>query len=146
MQADPEFSIAPAALDFYKNGPSFLNKYLPFWVVPHVLRLLAVLLAGGAIIYPLFNFAPKLYRWFLQDRMRKPYRRLRIVEDSSQTELTAPKVVTLQTELENIDRAARILPQRHSDLFFVLEHHIILTRTQLASRLVEVRRQIAKVV
>jgi TRAP-type uncharacterized transport system substrate-binding protein len=146
MQADPEFSIAPAALDFYKNGPSFLNKYLPFWVVPHVLRLLAVLLAGGAIIYPLFNFAPKLYRWFLQDRMRKLYRRLRIVEDSSQTELTAPQVVTLQTELENIDRAARILPQRHSDLFFVLEHHIILTRTQLASRLVEVRRQIAKVV
>ena len=146
MQADPEFSIAPAALDFYKNGPSFLNKYLPFWVVPHVLRLLAVLLAGGAIIFPLFNFAPKLYRWFLQDRMRKLYRRLRIVEDSSQTELTAPQVVTLQTELENIDRAARILPQRHSDLFFVLEHHIILTRTQLASRLVEVRRQIAKVV
>ena len=145
MQADPEFSIAPAALDFYKNGPSFLNKYLPFWVVPHVLRLLAVLLAGGAIIYPLFNFAPKLYRWFLQDRMRKPYRRLRIVEDSSQTELTAPQVVTLQTELENIDRAARILPQRHSDLFFILEHHITLTRTQLASRLVEVRRQIAKV-
>ena len=146
MQADPEFSIAPAALDFYKNGPSFLNKYLPFWVVPHVLRLLAVLLAGGAIIYPLFNFAPKLYRWFLQDRMRKLYRRLRIVEDASQTQLTAPQVVTLQTELENIDRAARILPQRHSDLFFVLEHHIILTRTQLASRLVEVRRQIAKVV
>jgi hypothetical protein len=25
-----------------------------------VLRLLALLLAGGAIIYPLFNFAPKL--------------------------------------------------------------------------------------
>ena len=145
MQADPEFSIAPAALDFYKNGPSFLNKYLPFWVVPHVLRLLAVLLAGGAIVYPLFNFAPKLYRWFLQDRMRKLYRRLRIVEDASQTQLTAPQVVTLQTELENIDRAARILPQRHSDLFFILEHHITLTRTQLASRLVEVRRQIAKV-
>jgi Na+(H+)/acetate symporter ActP len=42
--------------------------------------------------------------------------------------------VSLQTELENIDRAARILPQRHSDLFFILEHHITLTRTQLASR------------
>jgi TRAP-type uncharacterized transport system substrate-binding protein len=146
MQTDPEFSIAPAALDFYKNGPSFLNKYLPFWVVPHVLRLLAALLAGGAIVYPLFSFAPKLYRWFLQDRMRKLYRRLRIVEDASQTPLTAPQVVTLQTELENIDRAARILPQRHSDLFFILEHHITLTRTQLASRLVEVRRQITKVV
>jgi hypothetical protein len=71
---------------------------------------------------------------------------LRIVEDAAQTELAAPQVVSLQTELEDIDRAARILPQRHSDLFFVLEHHIILTRTQLASRLVEVRSRIAKVV
>src|SRR5262249_1066653 len=100
---------------------------------------LAVLLAGGAIIYPLFNFAPKLYQWFLQDRMRKLYRRLRIVEDASQTELTAPQGVSLQTELENLDRAARILPQRPSDLFFTLEQHIILARTQLASRLVEAR-------
>ena len=145
-QTDPEFPMAEGAVDFYKNGPSFLSRYLPFWVVPHVLRLLALLLAGGAIIYPLFNFAPKLYRWFLQDRMRKLYRRLRIVEDASQTELTAPQVVSLQAELENIDRAARILPQRHSDLFFTLEHHIILTRSQLASRLVEVRSRIAKVV
>jgi hypothetical protein len=133
-QIDPEYPMSESAIDFYKNGPSFLNKYLPHWIVPHVLRLLALLLAGGAIIYPLFNFAPKLYRWFLQDRMRKLYRRLRIVEDASQTELTAPQVVSLQTELENIDRAARILPQRHSDLFFILEHHITLTRTQLASR------------
>jgi hypothetical protein len=75
-QIDSEFTMAEKAVEFYKNGPSFLNKYLPFWVVPHVLRLLAVLLAGGVIIYPLFNFAPKLYRWFLQDRMRKLYRRL----------------------------------------------------------------------
>src|SRR4029077_19954375 len=105
-----------------------------------------VLLAGGAIVYPLFNLAPKLYQWLLQDRMRRLYRRLRIVEEAAQTELTAPQVVSFQTELEDIDRAARVLPQRHSDLFFILEQHIILTRTQLASRLVEVRRQITKVV
>jgi hypothetical protein len=105
-----------------------------------------VLLAGGAIIYPLFNLAPKLYQWLLQDRMRRLYRRLRIVEEAAQTELTASQVVSLQAELEDIDRAARVLPQRHSDLFFILEHHITLTRTQLASRLVEMRSRIAKVV
>jgi hypothetical protein len=143
-QTDPEYPMSASAVDFYRNGPSFLNKYLPHWMVPHVLRLLAVLLAGGAIIYPLFNLAPKLYQWLLQDRMRRLYRRLRIVEDAAQTELTAPQVASLQTELEDIDRAARVLPQRHSDLFFILEHHIILTRTQLASRLVEVRSQTLK--
>jgi hypothetical protein len=145
-QVDPEYPMSATAVDFYKNGPSFLNKYLPHRIVPHVLRLLAVLLAGGAIIYPLFNLAPKLYQWLLQDRMRRLYRRLRIVEEAAQTELTASQVVSLQTELEDIDRTARVLPQRHSDLFFILEHHITLTRTQLASRLVEMRSRIAKVV
>jgi hypothetical protein len=145
-QIDPEYPMSASAVDFYRNGPSFLNKYLPHWMVPHVLRLLAVLLAGGAIIYPLFNLAPKLYQWLLQDRMRRLYRRLRIVEEAAQTDLTAPQVASLQTELEDIDRAARVLPQRHSDLFFILEHHIILTRTQLASRLVEVRSQALKLV
>ena len=143
---DPDFPMAESAVDFYKNGPSLLSRYLPFWLVPHVQRLLAVLLAAGAIVYPLFHFVPKLYQWLLQDRMRKLYRRLRIVEEAAQIELNAPQVVSLQSELEDIDRTARILPQRHSDLFFILEHHITLTRTQLASRLVEVRRQITKVV
>jgi hypothetical protein len=143
---DPEHPVAQSARDFYKNGPSFMNRYLPFWMTNYVQRTIAVLVAVIAIVLPVFNFAPKLYQWFLQDRMRKLYRRLRIVEDASQTELTAPQAVSLQTELENIDSAARILPQRHSDLFFILEQHIILTRTQLASRLVEVRRQITKVV
>jgi TRAP-type uncharacterized transport system substrate-binding protein len=144
-QSDPEFPMAESAVDFYKNGLPLLNKYLPFWVVPHVQRLLAVLLAGGAIAYPIFSFAPKLYQWFLQDRMRKLYRRLRIVEAALQKELTTPQVVSLQSDLEAINREARILPKRNSDLFFPLRRHIDLTRAELATRLVEVKRQAAKV-
>src|SRR5450631_1224445 len=119
-QIDPEFPMSQSAVDFYKNGPSFLLRYLPFWVVPHVQRLLAVLLAGGAIAYPIFSFAPKLYQWFLQDRMRKLYRRLRLIEEALQKELTAAQVASLQVDLENVSRAARILPKRNSDLFFSL--------------------------
>jgi len=145
-QTDPEYPMAASAIDFYGNGPSFLQRHLPLWLSVHVQRAIAVLVAAIAIGIPLFNLAPKLYRWFLDDHMRKLYRRLRIVEEAAQTELTAPQVVPLQTELEEIDRAARVLPRRHSDLFFTLEHHITLTRTQLASRLVELRSRIAKVV
>jgi hypothetical protein len=144
-QIDPEFPMSQSAVDFYKNGPSFLLRYLPFWVVPHVQRLLAVLLAGGAIAYPIFSFAPKLYQWFLQDRMRKLYRRLRLIEEALQKELTAPQIASLQADLENVSRAARILPKRNSDLFFPLRRHIDLTRTELATRLIEVRSLTANV-
>jgi hypothetical protein len=141
---DPEFPMAESAVDFYKNGPSFLNRYLPFWIVIHVQRLFAVLLAGGVIVYPLFHFAPKLYQWFLQDRMRKLYRRLRDVDEALQGALTSSEVAGLQTDLENINRAARILPRRHSDMFFDFNQHIESTRTRLASRLVETQSRTLK--
>jgi hypothetical protein len=140
---DPEYPMAEAAVDFYKNGPSFLNRYLPFWMVSHVQRLLAVLLAGGVIVYPLFNFAPKLYRWFLQDRMRKLYRRLRTVEKAMKANLTSSQLAALQSDLESIDRVSAVLPMRHSETYFGLKRDIDATRTHLASRLVEARSQTA---
>ena len=144
-QTDPEFPIAPSARDFYKNGPSFLNRYLPFWLTNYVERAIAVLVTVVAITIPLFNFAPKLYMWFVRQFMAKAYRRMRIIEKELQAELTAPQVAVLQADLESIDRATRILPMRHSDLFFAMRLHIDLMRTQLASRLIEARSQTAKV-
>jgi TRAP-type uncharacterized transport system substrate-binding protein len=83
-QTDPEYPMAASVTDFYKNGPSLLQRYLPLWLTVHVQRAIAVLVTAIAIGIPLFNFAPKLYRWFLQDRMRKLYRRLRVVEKEMQ--------------------------------------------------------------
>jgi hypothetical protein len=122
-----------------------LDKYLSLWIIPHFQRLLALLLTVVAIILPLNNYLPKLYGWIVKSYMAKLYRRLRVIETELQTELTAPQVTTLQAELESIDRAARILPMRHSDLFLSVMGLIIRTRTELATRLVEVRSQTAKV-
>ena len=90
-QTDPEYSMAASAVDYYKNGPSFLQRHLPLWLGVHVQRAIAVLVAAIAIGIPLLNLAPKLYRWFLDDHMRKLYRRLRTIEEASQTELTTPQ-------------------------------------------------------
>src|ERR1039457_2712237 len=38
--------------------------------------------------------------------------------------ITTPQVVSLQSDLEAINREARILPKRNSDLFFPLRRHI----------------------
>jgi len=59
---DPEFPVAQSALDFYENGPSFLNRYLPFWITNYAKRIIAVLVTGIAIVLPMFTYAPKLYR------------------------------------------------------------------------------------
>ena len=138
-QTDPEFVVAEEAREFYKNGPSFLQRYLPFWMINFAKRMFAVVLTAIAVVIPLFTYAPKLYLWFLEAYMAKIYRRLRGVESQLQTELIAPQVVALQNDLENIDRAVNFLPMRHSDLFLFVKGHIDRTHIRLASRLVELR-------
>jgi TRAP-type uncharacterized transport system substrate-binding protein len=136
-QTDPEFPIAEEARDFYKNGPSFWQRYLPFRMINFTKRMLAVLVTVIAIGIPLMNYAPKLYRWFLEAYMGKLYVRLRAIETELETELTAPRLVALQIDLDSIRQAINFLPLRHSDLFLSVKGHIDRARHNIASRHVE---------
>jgi hypothetical protein len=123
---DPEYPVDPGALDFYKNGPSFLDGYLPFWMAVYLRR---------AIGFPFWNLAPRMYAWVHRQRITALYRRLRIIESKLQTELTAEQMAALHTEVDKIDWAARILPMRHSDQFFSVRERIEQVRTGVATRL-----------
>jgi TRAP-type uncharacterized transport system substrate-binding protein len=138
---DPELPMAEEAVDYYRNGPSFLQRYLPFWMINYAKRVAAILVAAVAIIIPLFSFTPRIYQWLLKLRLVKLYRRLRLLNARLKIELTADQVAALQTDLDQIDRAANVLPMRHSDLFFDLMLHIDLARTRLAERLTELRAE-----
>jgi hypothetical protein len=98
-------------------------------------RVIAVLVAAIAIVVPVFNYAPKLYLWFIRERIRRIYRRLRVAEKELMTELTPSAMQAIQLELDSIARAAAIVPMRNSELFFGLLTHIDRTRTQLEQRL-----------
>jgi len=134
-QTDPEFPMSQSARDFYKNGPSFLNRYLPFWMTSYVQRVVAVLVAVVAIVVPVFNYAPKLYLWFIRERVRRLYRRLRLVDQELLGTVSLSQARGLEAELESITRAASILPMRNSELFFGLATHIDRTRAHLEDRL-----------
>jgi len=62
----------------------------------------ALLIATLAIVLPVFGFAPRLYGWFVQERLRKLYRRLRVVENAMQVELTVPQAEALQSHLDGV--------------------------------------------
>ena len=142
-ETDPEYPMSQGARDFYKNGPSFLNWYLPFWMTNYAQRVIAVLVAVIAIVVPVFNYVPKLFLLFIHDRVRRLYRRLRIVDNALLAGVGASEMKALQTELESIVRAANIVPMRSSELFFELKSHIDRTRGNFASA--EARSRRAKV-
>jgi uncharacterized protein len=101
-ETDPEYPMSQGARDFYKNGPSFLNWYLPFWMTNYAQRVIAVLVAVIAIVVPVFNYVPKLFLWFIHDRVRRLYRRLRIVDNALLAGVDASGMKALQTEQESI--------------------------------------------
>ena len=134
-QTDPDLPMAEEAVDYYKNGPSYLQRYLPFWMINYTKRVAAILLTVIAFVIPIFTYGPKAYEWLVQAYLKKLYRRLRAIDARLQKGLTATEAATLQSELDHISRAASILPMRHSDMFFSMRHHIDQTRALLASLL-----------
>jgi TRAP transporter TAXI family solute receptor len=136
---DPEYPVATVAVDYYKNGPWLLSKYLPLWMTIYVQRAIALLVAALAVAFPVFGFAPRLYAWFIQQRLRRLYRRLRVIETALQAKLTPAEAKALEAELNDIDKATMSVPLRHSDLYFMLRYHLDRTR----SRLTEASRDIS---
>ena len=128
---DPEFPVSRIAADYYRNGPSFLARYLPFWMTVYAQRAIAFIVAALAIVFPVFGFAPRLYDWLAQQRLRRLYHRLRVVEIALQSELTASQIKSLERELAKIDRAARAVPLQHSHLYFVIKYHLDQIRSRL---------------
>ncbi len=133
IAVDPEFSLSQIAIDYYKNGPSLLQEYLPFWMIVHARRVIAFAFAGIAILVPLFSFAPRMYGWFMQERIRKLYRRLRAVEKALLGRPTAPQREVLKDELAEIDRESGVISMRNSDLYFMLRYHLDRTRSRLVN-------------
>jgi TRAP transporter TAXI family solute receptor len=128
---DPEYALSSVAVEYYRNGPSLLAKYLPLWTTSYVQRTIAFLVAALAIVFPAFGFAPRLYEWFVRQRFRQLYQRLRAVENALQERLTSAKAETLKIELDDINRATTTVPMRHSDLYFMLRYHLDRTRSRL---------------
>ena len=131
--------MSETALDFYKNGPTFLNRYLPFRMTNYARRMIAVVAAVIAIVLPLFSYAPKGYKWLVNERLNAMYRRLRRIEARLQHDVTAADVSALEVDLDGVDRAIHRLAvpmRRHSDAESV-KSHLDLVRTRIGSRRAE---------
>jgi len=135
--ADPEYPVAEEAREYYRNGPSFLNRYLPFWVTNVVKRMLALGLTAIAIILPVFSYGPSLYKWLIEYRLRAFYRRLRSIEERLHKGLDAVQTAALEEEVELLehDMIKLALPVRHSNLYFSVKSHLNLVRIRIRSRL-----------
>jgi hypothetical protein len=101
-----------------------------------VQRAIAVLLTAMALGLPSFGYAPRLYRWLVEYRLRSIYRSLRAIEASLQAGIDREDIAALAVELERLDREVNNhrVPMRHSDIFFRVKSDLHLVRTRLGAQ------------
>ncbi|HXX09178.1 MAG TPA: TAXI family TRAP transporter solute-binding subunit [Pseudolabrys sp.] len=133
---DTEYPVAQTAIDFYKNGPSFMQRHLPLWLSVHVQRAIAVVVTGLAIGFPLFRFLPQLYNWVTRRRLFYWYGQLKALEASFDVNPNDKHLSEKQAEIDRIeDAVSRIrFPLTFSDQLYNLRSHIDIVRRKIAAR------------
>jgi TRAP-type uncharacterized transport system substrate-binding protein len=135
--SDSEYPVAATAIEFYKNGPSFMQRHLPLWLSVHVQRAIAVLLTGVAIGLPLLHFVPQAFNWMTRRRLFYWYAELRALETSSSTATSYKQLVQKLAEIERIEESLSKIhfPLTFADQVYTLRGHIDIVRQKIAARL-----------
>lgn len=126
----PPSNVAQRYLD---NGPSFLQRYLPFWLAVMADRLLVSLLPLVALMIPLMRIAPALYAWRMRSRIYRWYGELKFLEHKIHEQPDAGQTGDYLAQLDRIeDQANHIrIPLAYNNELYTLREHIQLVRRKL---------------
>jgi NMT1-like family len=144
--SDSEYTVAPTAIDFYKNGPSFTQRHLPLWLSVHAQRAIAILVTGLAIGLPLLHFVPQGYNWMTRRRLFYWYGQLRALERSFGSNTSHKYLIHKLAEIERIEETVSKIrfPLTFSDQVYTLRSHIDIVRQKIASRIHSYRQMAAE--
>ena len=126
-----EFPLAKEAARYYRDGPPFLQRYLPFWLANLIDRMWVVLASIIVILIPLSRIVPPLYEFRIRSRVFRWYRQLRDIEDAAA--LSPTKHAELLPQLDDLEhRVEKVsVPLSYAEELYALRGHIDLVRKKL---------------
>jgi TRAP-type uncharacterized transport system substrate-binding protein len=132
--AADDWPLAPEAERYYRSGPPWLQRYLPFWLANFVDRMWIVLLPLLAALLPLSRIVPPLVTLRLRSRVYRWYANLRAVERA--LEVPGADLAALRAELERLDAQTDQIgvPLSFTNELYDLRAHIHLVRKRLLAR------------
>jgi len=125
-----DLPLSDQASQFYKTGPPFLQRHLPFWLAILIQQLLVLLIPVLGLLYPMLRFAPATFEWAMRRKVLRLYGELKLSEDELAAHPPADRVRELIAQLERLDdQAERVwLPIYLRPLLYQLRMHISLVR------------------
>jgi len=144
-----EYPVEPSAAEYFKSGPPFLQRYLPFWAAALADRMKILILPLITLIIPLARIAPPLLVWRIRSRIYRWYRVLREIDrrlriDEAVASEAMTDVPPLQEEHLEKDRATLLemeqeLSEEKVPLSYMQEFYNLRLHADFMLRRVEAR-------
>ena len=128
-----EFNLDDGARQYFKHGPPFLQRYLPFWTANLIDRMKIMLIPLLTLLIPLMKIMPPTYRWQARKKVYRWYRELKTLDFQHPEQLPAETLHTSIQKLDTIEEEVRkvSVPLSYSDELYNLRLHIDLVRNKL---------------
>ncbi|PHR28107.1 MAG: C4-dicarboxylate ABC transporter substrate-binding protein [Desulfotalea sp.] len=127
-----DFPLSTEAQRFFKHGPPFLQRYLPFWAASLIDRLKFMILPLIALLIPLMKVLPPTYRWRIRSRIYRWYDELHDLDmqlKNDENIATLTEAITVVNAMEQEVREIEV-PLSYSEELYNLRVHIDLLRSQ----------------
>jgi TRAP transporter TAXI family solute receptor len=136
-----DLRVSPYADEHKRFGPSFLYRYLPFWVATVVERAIIVLLPLIVIVVPVVRYLPEFMRWRVRSRIYRWYGELALLERDVATRKDALPIEKWLQDLDRIQLSVEGLktPNTFASEAYTLREHIGLVRRTVLAKVGEHR-------
>jgi hypothetical protein len=131
-----DFPLSPEAARFFKSGPPFLHRHLPFWLAVLIDRSIVLLVPLLAVLIPVFKLAPAIYTWRIRSRIYRWYGELKKLEADMRSEKLSSDFEGLRERLERIENEVSRMPTplAFAEYSYNLRAHVDLVRWKLDKR------------
>ncbi len=131
------------ASQFLESGPSPFYRYLPFSIAVSLDRIKLLILPLATLFFPIFKFAPPVYRWRIRSKVYRWYRvireiemRVKVEQDVQELERAIEQLQGIEGELDDVT-----VPVSFMSEFYEIRIHLNFVK----ERLLEQQRQLSTV-
>jgi len=131
-----DFPLHPEARRYLAEGPSFLQRYLPFWGANLLDRMAVLLIPILTLMLPMLRVLPPMMDWSTRRRVCRYYSELVDIETQANEGISPEQHGALAKRIDRIEaKVSRLqVPTSRMDLLYTLRVHIDLIRGKLNMR------------
>jgi TRAP transporter TAXI family solute receptor len=129
-----DLPLSEEAQRYYKSGPPFLQRFLPFWLASLVDRLKVMIIPLVMLLMPLFRAAPPLVRWRTRRKVYLWYSLLRDIDQQLAVGISEGQIRANLVKLRSVEEqvVAHVdVPLSYMEEFYNLRVHIRMMEQKL---------------